>query len=295
MLESFTFFTLLSAAPTALKFAHDAVELYTKVKTLRSSAPPRPLAQSELLTRFERNELKKMYTAVERCRPIAADIAGRAMRSYLVVAGAVAILVILVSIWAFYMLPIGLLLRTSGVIFLVGPILIWSLPKLSPQVTSMLKDNILQWHTDEIANFLESAWRDVRSEVRLSFKATSVSIPERAFLKTYTQAEAMIRVLECDLFRGELRSGISAAYETLTGRVFETAIHIIENLAKNGQLDDSQKCRKVLADAFGVAGLGDLVSPELVGDSFFEVDFKSFGKEELRTHLEMYLSSKSRR
>jgi hypothetical protein len=295
MLESLTFFTFLSAAPTTLKFAHDAVELYTKVKTLRSSAPSRPLAKLESLTHFERNELKKMYTAVERCRPIAADIAGRALRSYLVVAGAVTILVIFVSIWAVYMLPIGLLLRTSVVIFVVGPILIWILPKLSPQVTSMLKDNILQGHADEIANTLESAWRDVRSEISVSFKATGVSIPERAFLKAYTQAEAMIRVLECDLLRGELRSGISAAYESLTGRVFEAAIQIIENLAKNGQLEDSKQRRKALEDAFGVAGLGDLVNPKLVGESFFEVDFKSFGKEELRKHLEMYMSSKSRR
>ena len=53
----------------------------------------------------------------------------------------------------------------------------------------------------------------------------------------------------------------------------------------------------VLAEEFAAVGLGDLVSPDLVGAEFFNADFYALAKDttKLRTYLDQYWSSRSRR
>ena len=159
MPEPFTFLAALSAAPATLKFAYDSVDFYSQVKALRSPAPRRPLTESEFLNKLDRNELNKMYMAVERCRPVAADIAARALRFYLVVAGGVIAILVLSPVLLIWIRPFGWLLSCAGVIAVVGPIIIKALPAPIPKVKPILNDKRFKSGSEIVAS-LASVWRD---------------------------------------------------------------------------------------------------------------------------------------
>jgi hypothetical protein len=150
----------------------------------------------------------------------------------------------------------------------------------------VLNDARITKRAEEISRSLRAAWHEVRTTAQVSVRAAGVSIPERVFLDLYFRAAALIRVLECGLLVADLEKSISTVHETLTGRVFETGLGIIERLAREGQLDNVEDRRTV-----------HLVEPALVGDDFFRSDFRflAMNRDNLRKHLENYWSSKSRR
>jgi hypothetical protein len=119
----FTIITAIASAPTILKFAHDSVEFYSKLKSLKSAMPPRPLSSSENLTKFEKAQVGEMYAALEAARTVACDIAARALRHYMFIAGGLTALVIVGSIvlmiiplplWMFTLLAVMLVLGLAG-------------------------------------------------------------------------------------------------------------------------------------------------------------------------------------
>jgi hypothetical protein len=297
MFEWLSFFSALSAAPATLKFASDAVEFYSKVKALRLPQPHRPLVESDSFSRFERHEIARMYSAIEKSRPVAADIATRALRFYLVAGSSVVAILIALSVLLMSIKSLVWLLTCMAVVVVMGPIIIWALPSPIRDVVPDLNELRIPKRLDAMTESLGSAWHDMRLNTGLSVRAAGVSIPERVFLTVYSQAEAIVRVLECDLLTRELKSSISTAHETFTGRVFDTGIKIVKELALDEKLNNPEDRKTVLATAFGAAGLGDLVSSDFVGETFFALEFRALAKDDykLRIALEQHWSSRSRK
>lgn len=297
MFEALSFLTVLSAAPATLKFVSDALDFWSKVKALRLQKPARPLIEGDTFTKVEKRQLEAMYAAVDRSRPVAADIAARALRFYLFVAGLLVAGLIAASAALAWIPTTGWLIGGILGILIGGPLLIEALPSPVPDLVPVLNDARITKRAEEISRSLRAAWHEVSTTAQVSVRAAGVSIPERVFLDLYFRAAALIRVLECGLLVADLEKSISTVHETLTGRVFETGLGIIERLAREGQLDNVEDRRTVLSREFSGAGLGDLVEPALVGDDFFRSDFRflAMNRHNLRKHLENYWSSKSRR
>lgn len=297
MLESLTFLSVLSAAPTALKFAQDALDFWAKVKTIRAPAPPRPLVQSDTFTKTEKRQLDAMYAALDASRPVAADIAVRAFRFYLFIAGLVVLAIVIAAALLAWLPTTVWLIAGAAVIFLAGPALVGVLPSPVPNVRHVLNDARLTQQSAHIVRSFRAAWNDVTASAKVSVRAAGVSIPERVFLDVYFKADAVVRVLECGLLVENLETSISTVHETLTGRVFETGLDIIMRLAREKRLNDPENRQAVLSREFAAAGLGNLVDPQLVGSDFVKGDFQSLAANEdtLRNYLERYWSSQSRR
>jgi hypothetical protein len=283
------FLSLLSGAPAALKFAQDSVDFYQKVKGLRSPSPPRPLAESESLTKIERTQLKNMYVAIEDCRPVAAQIAARALRFYLAVGvlsfGVLFVLsglLILVLRWGWILTIVCILIGSPFIITILG------LRNPARIMATTLESARLNF--ERVTPSLGNSWSKVKSDLRASVGWSGISIPERAFLELYSKAEALVRLLECDILVQKLQCGIAAAYETHGGRIFETGIEIILDLAQKGRLDSREHQANVLKQEFSAAGLDSLVNPDFVDPEFFRVDFRSLAqnKENLKRHLALF-------
>jgi hypothetical protein len=292
MVEPFSALTVLSAAPSVLKFAHDAVSFYSKVNELRSPAPSRPLAEAEFLSRFDRSELKKMYIALETARPVASNIATRSFRFYLLIAVTALSIVVICAILLARLRTPSLDVFSLGVATLAlgGFLLVWVIPKPVPKSLTIPSSGEIIAKAKSAAESLGLKWQDAKSGVMSSFRASGVSIPERSFLETYYEIEALVRGLECSFLRTNLAEGISAAHGALTGKIFDTAVDIVQTLAKNGRLGISEDRKKILTQEFEQAGLGRMVDPIYVTESFFEMDFDNLARDKvkLRESLALY-------
>jgi len=144
--EPFTILTAVSSAPAVLKFAHDSVELYSKVKGLKSVSPPRPLAQHDGLTRFEKGQVGEMYAALEAARPVASEIAERALRHYIFVASIVVALLVIVSVILLTIPFRAWLIAVSAAILILGPVGLTGIPRaLSDGIPSEDKHAALEF------------------------------------------------------------------------------------------------------------------------------------------------------
>src|SRR5205085_6241821 len=108
------------------------------------------------------------------------------------------------------------------------------------------------------------------------------------------QAETLVRVLECLYLTRELETGVSAAYEVLSGHVYSGVLSTIKRLQVEGRLAASpQVQRQVLEEEFQIAGFATLMSADVVGEEFYSVDFEKLAKadQRLRRHLDSVISS----
>lgn len=297
MPEPFTILTAVSSAPAVLKFAHDSVELYSKLRDLRSETPPRPLSKSDGLTKFEKRQVEEIYAALEAARPIASELAERALRYYIFMAGIAVALLVVASIVVLTIPFRPWLIVITAAIFVLGPLGIMQI------IPRSLTDALAALDSKTAAE-VEGLVKEIKAEVSnfhiglaITVRSSGISLLERGFLNAYCKAEALTRVLECDLLSRNLARSVSQLYETFTGRIFDRSVDIIVTLANDGQLSLGKNNREILREAFDKEGLLSMVSDDYVPPGFFGTDFANLASD--RKRLEEFCrgvwSSESRR